>query len=50
MAPIALVRERVGPERWPELDAKIGDAVVRSLGEATAELTPTALITVGTAA
>jgi len=50
MAPIALLRERVGPARWRELDATIADSTERSLGRGSVELTATALITVGTAA
>jgi SAM-dependent methyltransferase len=49
MAPIALLRDKLGPDRWRDADARVGAAMTRVLGEGPSELSMPAWLTVGTA-
>jgi ubiquinone/menaquinone biosynthesis C-methylase UbiE len=49
MAPIVLLRERLGADGWREVEPRIVDTIVRELGDGAVEVTTPAWLTVGTA-
>jgi hypothetical protein len=49
LAPLALLREKLGPERWAGARVKIHDALVRATGEGPQQLAMPAWLSVGVA-
>lgn len=50
MAPLVLLRQTLGPERWPEVAAGAESAIAAAVGPGPVTLTMTALLSVGVAA